>query len=807
MIIVDFNSSFQSIPYRCSMFRWITCTCQRPFHYRRSIIYPLITFMITTGLLYGLVEHYTFTTHFISSSFYSNSTSFNLQCKLSNETIRAINLASNDYCKNLLKNISCKIDSISNFFPKSLPRFCPIQKGNFGDVIGCALNDENSTHHINKSQIFDSDIMCIDYCLKHSVSFAEYNEFTGECYCLSTFNNQHRLITTNQKCTEIIFNNDNLRKNSTTIYRTSFIDFGNHLEKRRQTQNNTQTTIVFFLTVGGRKNLRQIKRLLRAIYSRQHYYLIHVDSRENYLYQELLILSKRISNIHLTNKRYPTTWGASTLLTAHLDGFKQIFDELKWNFSFVLNLSETDFPLKPIQVLTTFLSMYTSYNFLRSHSREPYKFIKSQGLFHTFIHCNDYMYRIGPRSLIQNIIYDGGSDWYVLNREFVYYVTYGNDELINGLRHTFNYSLLPCESFFHTVLSNSIYCDTYIRNNLRLVHWNRERGCKCQHKNVVDWCGCSPIIYRNIDKTTLNDTIDKPFFFARKFDPTIDETILDWIDEKISRRDLSNSAFYLQNIYHINDDTNNLNNVLKLIDSYARTILIDYQEHRRNCFRDDTIQLEQIHSVFQLSLYQGYLLQYKFNDGEQIELLIQLNLLTTINSKQVKRFEIGQELDSKEIVFIDRSRTFIEPKLVRVLIEWESMTDNNTSLIINSPNGAVLQRVKLHPSIEPLIIDIFFPVVSSPNMIGIWQMSIVKENHENFLASLNFLILLSNEDQSLNIQYLTIIKKFWSISNMCTTKINSSLCHDLSNQTKITAINDCFQQRWSYFFYDIKSDW
>jgi len=60
------------------------------------------------------------------------------------------------------------------------------------------------------------------------------------------------------------------------------------------------------------------------------------------------------------------------------------------------------------------------------------------------------------------------------------------------------------KAFFHTVLSNSIYCDTYIRNNLRLVHWNRERGCKCQHKNVVDWCGCSPIVYRNSDKTALN---------------------------------------------------------------------------------------------------------------------------------------------------------------------------------------------------------------------------------------------------------------------------------------------------------------
>lgn len=84
-------------------------------------------------------------------------------------------------------------------------------------------------------------------------------------------------------------------------------------------------------------------------------------------------------------------------------------------------------------------------------------------MFHTFIHCNDYMYRIGPRPLIQStnfftknkslqffvinldIVYDGGSDWYVLNREFVHYITYGDDELVNGLRHTFNYSLLPCE--------------------------------------------------------------------------------------------------------------------------------------------------------------------------------------------------------------------------------------------------------------------------------------------------------------------------------------------------------------------------
>jgi hypothetical protein len=124
--------------------------------------------------------------------------------------------------------------------------------------------------------------------------------------------------------------------------------------------------------------------------------------------------------------------------------------------------------------------------------------------------------------------------------------------------------------------------------------------------------------------------------------------------------------------------------------------------------------------------------------------------------------------------------------------------------------GATLQRVNLLPSSEPVIIDIFFTVVSSPSMIGIWEMSIVKENTEDLLASLNFLVLLSYEEQSLNIQYLTIMSHFWSIVNICSTRIDSSLCRNLSNQTittKLTTINNCFQQRWSYFFHDIKSDW
>ncbi len=108
------------------MLRWIVCPCHRPLRFRRSIIFPLILFMITTSFLYALVEYYTLPINQTHTSLISSS-SDQFICQLKNETIRAINLAPSDTCKIILKNISCLIDSQANFFPQSLPRFCPIQ--------------------------------------------------------------------------------------------------------------------------------------------------------------------------------------------------------------------------------------------------------------------------------------------------------------------------------------------------------------------------------------------------------------------------------------------------------------------------------------------------------------------------------------------------------------------------------------------------------------------------------------------------------------------------------------------------------
>ena len=84
-----------------------------------------------------------------------------------------------------------------------------------------------------------------------------------------------------------------------------------------------------------------------------------------------------------------------------------------------------------------------------------------------------------------------------------------------------------------------------------------------------------------------------------------------------------------------------MNSVLKLLDAYARTMLIEYQDSRRRCFGDDdTLQLEQIHSIYQMSTFQGYSFGYQFNDQERLEVLINLNSFEATRAKDVKRFEV-----------------------------------------------------------------------------------------------------------------------------------------------------------------------
>lgn len=83
-------------------------------------------------------------------------------------------------------------------------------------------------------------------------------------------------------------------------------------------------------------------------------------------------------------------------------------------------------------------------------------FIHKQGLNKTFLQCDDHMWRLGTRDLLYGIQFDGGSDWFCLNKQFINYVVYSQDEYLIRLKHFYKYALLPsevCISFDHLMTS------------------------------------------------------------------------------------------------------------------------------------------------------------------------------------------------------------------------------------------------------------------------------------------------------------------------------------------------------------------
>ncbi|XP_037544373.1 xylosyltransferase 1 [Nematolebias whitei] len=286
--------------------------------------------------------------------------------------------------------------------------------------------------------------------------------------------------------------------------------------------------LVFVLVVHGRAS-RQLQRLFKAVYHTSHYFYIHVDQRSDYLHREVLSLAARFENVRVTSWRMATIWGGASLLSMYLRSMEDLLLMDDWSWDFFINLSAADYPLRTNEQLVAFLSKYRNMNFIKSHGRDNARFIRKQGLDRLFYECDTHMWRLGDRKIPEGIAVDGGSDWFLLNRPFVDYVVNSKDELVGGLKRFYGYTLLPAESFFHTVLENSVLCETMVDNNLRLTNWNRKLGCKCQYKHIVDWCGCSPNDFKPSDLPRFQQT-SRPTFFARKFEASVNQEVISQLD-------------------------------------------------------------------------------------------------------------------------------------------------------------------------------------------------------------------------------------------------------------------------------------
>ncbi|NXS12080.1 XYLT1 Xylosyltransferase, partial [Neodrepanis coruscans] len=319
--------------------------------------------------------------------------------------------------------------------------------------------------------------------------------------------------------------------------------------------------------------------------------------------------------------------------------------------------------------LVAFLSRYRDMNFLKSHGRDNARFIRKQGLDRLFLECDTHMWRLGDRKIPEGISVDGGSDWFLLNRKFVEYVTFSTDDLVTKMKRFYSYTLLPAESFFHTVLENSPYCDSMVDNNLRITNWNRKLGCKCQYKHIVDWCGCSPNDFKPADFHRFQQTA-RPTFFARKFEAVVNQEIIGQLDYYLYGNYPSGTPglrSYWENVYDEPDGVHTLSDVaLTMYHSFSR-LGLRRAETSFHAAGDNSCRYYHmghpvsVHIYFLADRFQGFLIRHHATNLavsklETLETWVMPKKVFKIASPpsdfgRLQFSEIGTEWDAKERLF------------------------------------------------------------------------------------------------------------------------------------------------------------
>lgn len=621
----------------------------------------------------------------------------------------AIQRARTRSCKNKLRDFS-KLLSEGKLYPTKLERSCDEDDRSVPRVIeiGC-INLTNSVFELIDvlSYIaFEDQTDCLDTCFSYGYSYGGFQRSNQSCLC------SDKEISAVSNKTEVCSRVGALKwykvNNGIRIFKNfSIIENHTSLDER-------EVRIAFLLILNGR-SIHQARRLLRSIYTTNHIYYLHVDKRDNYLFRDLLDLEKNYSNVIIARRRFVPIWGGPKLLDMLLDSMSYL---RRYRWDYFINLSGSDLPIKPVNELAKYLSMSLDTIYLKRHNMNGHHFIRKQGLENNFFQCENRAWRMGTRRLPKGIVYSGGSDWFVLPRNFVEFTLENIDNpnrLVRPLLNVYKFTLLPAESFFHTLALNSKFCGRIHDDNLRITNWRRKQGCRCQHRDVVDWCGCSPLVYRWSDWKRLNETqVNHNLYFTRKFDPQVSMRIINAVEagliQKVGLNPDESDTRYWQSLWSLEELGNPDRLVFKQFGLFALQQVLSTFKNFTNLTRESYLNLEllSVDSFFQEDTYMGLVLNY-CGDRSCMQILMTPNRdeRSSISDERcfnsdtpaLRAIEINHGFDGAEQMFRD-FRPMTSASKVVVYHEWHDRTQSEDQIGNQINHSFIFSWVNPEKSIE-----------------------------------------------------------------------------------------------------------
>ncbi|CAG5103746.1 Oidioi.mRNA.OKI2018_I69.chr1.g917.t1.cds [Oikopleura dioica] len=291
------------------------------------------------------------------------------------------------------------------------------------------------------------------------------------------------------------------------------------------------------------KNPGQAERLLRAIYSPDNVYCLHIDAKApEDVFEDFEALASCFPNVFLAKKRESVYWASYERLQADLNCIEELLQhEVQWRY--LINLCGEDFPLKSNSEIVNYLKSLYPRNSIESYSMSLAWNSKKKKRYEKHWELRQYYsdkseYSLHPRMTDQDKIPPpgdieifSGMAYNFFTREFIEWAR--EDEEVGELIEWSKDSFSPDEFIWATILrmknapGNEFVGKTpYLA---RLVLWeNNAKNHRCRGYYRRGIC-----VFGSGDVGWL---LKSPYFFANKFD-AVDDFALQCLEEELRKRD------------------------------------------------------------------------------------------------------------------------------------------------------------------------------------------------------------------------------------------------------------------------------
>jgi hypothetical protein len=282
--------------------------------------------------------------------------------------------------------------------------------------------------------------------------------------------------------------------------------------------------IAYFLLI--HRFPEQFKRLFRAIYVPGNTYLIHVDRNSGPdMAADISAFLKPYQNVEILPARR-ALWGGYSLVEAELRGMKRLL-EMDTQWTYFINLSGQDFPLKSQSHISGFLARHADTQFIRHVDQQAERPETMNRVNSFFIEAFQRIFRTGiGRRFLPDARPFIGTQWKVVSRRFCEFVCH--DPRASRFKRFYRLSFIADEGFFQTVLMNAFPRAAVVNNDMRAIDWVPDGDIKLRPRTFI--AEDAPLLLAGDN------------FFARKFDSSEDSRVLDLIEAHIARSERNAEA-------------------------------------------------------------------------------------------------------------------------------------------------------------------------------------------------------------------------------------------------------------------------